>query len=380
MIVGKERDRKSMKKIGIITFHNAHNYGACLQAYALQQYLKSMGNDVKIIDYDSEIKKHYNLIIPVFRKNIVKYIMQLIYNIRYYKTRKRRYDVFQTFISQYLELSNQHYKTERQLKKNFPLYDYYICGSDQIWNIDLVGKLSDIFTLNFGSSNIKKISYAASIGESKFTLNEKILYQRKLSHLDKISVREPEAQILLKKILKRNISLVVDPVFLLEKKEWIKFTKNSIFIKEKYILVYSVTKSKNLIQIVNYISNITGYGVITFENEKFDNKIKAVNDASPLKFVQLIQKAEIIVSNSFHALAFALIFQKKFWIIPHNQTNSRIDNLLDLTNNKDRLIQNVEDVMRKNPLQPLKGTLAETRMQLELLKSQKYLKQSLEME
>ena len=380
MIVGKERDRKSMKKIGIITFHNAHNYGACLQAYALQQYLKSMGNDVKIIDYDSEIKKHYNLIIPVFRKNIVKYIMQLIYNIRYYKTRKRRYDVFQTFISQYLELSNQHYKTERQLKKNFPLYDYYICGSDQIWNIDLVGKLSDIFTLNFGSSNIKKISYAASIGKSKFMLNEKILYQRKLSHLDEISVREPEAQILLKKILKRNISLVVDPVFLLEKKEWIKFTRNSVFIKEKYILVYSVTKSKNLIQIVNYISNITGYGVITFENEKFDNKIKDVNDASPLKFVQLIQKAEIIVSNSFHALAFALIFQKKFWIIPHNQTNSRIDNLLDLTNNKDRLIQNVEDIMKKNPLQPLKGTLAETRMQLELLKSQKYLKQSLEME
>src|SRR5699024_11575540 len=133
-------------------------------------------------------------------------------------------------------------------------------------------------------------------------------------------------------------------------------------------------------QIVNYISNITGYGVITFENEKFDNKIKDVNDASPLKFVQLIQKAEIIVSNSFHALAFALIFQKKFWIIPHNQTNSRIDNLLDLTNNKDRLIQNVEDIMKKNPLQPLKGTLAETRMQLELLKSQKYLKQSLEME
>ena len=82
-------------------------------------------------------------------------------------------------------------------------------------------------------------------------------------------------------------------------------------IKEKYILVYSVIKSKNLIQIVNYISNITGYGVITFENEKFDNKIKDVNDASPLKFVQLIQKAEIIVSNSFHALAFALIFQKK---------------------------------------------------------------------
>src|SRR5699024_1711897 len=100
--------------------------------------------------------------------NIVKYIMQLIYNIRYYKTRKRRYDVFQTFISQYLELSNQHYKTERQLKKNFPLYDYYICGSDQIWNIDLVGKLSDIFTLNFGCSNIKKISYAASIGKTEF--------------------------------------------------------------------------------------------------------------------------------------------------------------------------------------------------------------------
>lgn len=369
-----------MKKIGIITFHNAHNYGACLQAYALQQYLKSMGNDVKIINYDSEIKKHYNLIIPAFRKNIVKYIMQLIYNIKYYKARKKRYDVFQRFISEYLEFSDQHYKTEKQLKKYFPLYDYYICGSDQIWNIDLVGKLSDIFTLNFGCSNIKKISYAASIGKTEFTLNEKMLYQKKLSHLDQISVREPEAQLLLEKILERNISLVVDPVFLLGKSEWIKFAKDSIPIKKKYILVYSVIKNKNLIQIVNYISNVTGYGVITFENEEFENKIKNVNSASPVEFVQLIQRAEIIVSNSFHALAFALIFQKKFWIIPHNQTNSRINNLLDLTNNKDRLIQNLEEIMGKNPLEPLKETFTETKMQSEILKSKKYLKQSLEME
>lgn len=369
-----------MKEIGIITFHNAHNYGACLQAYALQQYLKSKGNKVQIIDYDSGIKKHYNLIVPPFRKNLIKYISQWVYNLRYYKTRKKRYDSFQKFINQYFELSSVNYKNERQLKRSFPIYDYYICGSDQVWNIDLVGKLSDAFTLNFGADPIRKISYAASIGRDWISDSEKELYKRKLGHLYEVSVREPEAQKLLSELLEREVYLVVDPVFLLEKSKWEIFVQDCEPITQKYILVYSVVYNKNLVEIVDYISEITGYGVIAFEKISFRNVIRYVNDASPVQFVRLIENAELVIANSFHALAFSLIFDKKFWIIPHDNTNSRIDNLLKLTSNEDRLIHNISEIMQRNPLSSPCCRMEESMLQEEIDNSKKYLNKSLEMD
>ncbi len=371
-----------MKKIGIITFHNAHNYGACLQAYAFQQYLKSKNNEVKIINYDSKIKTYYNLIIPAFRKNIIKYIFQLIYNLKYYKTRKKRYDSFQEFIYQYLELSDQHYRTEKQLKRYAPSYDYYICGSDQIWNIDLVGELSDAFTLNFGAEPIRKISYAASIGKDCISVKEKQLYKTKLSHLDEISVREPEAQKILTDLLGREVQLVVDPVFLLEKSQWQTFTQGCLSQteKKKYILVYSVVKDKHLVEIVNYISEKTGYGVIAFEAIPFHHVIKYVNDASPVQFVRLIQDAEIVIANSFHALAFSLIFEKNFWIVPHENTNSRMENLLKLTNNQNRLIHDVSEMNQRDLFERVQTQMVGSKLKKEIEKSKQYLSKALEME
>lgn len=369
--------KEKKNKIGIITFHNAHNYGACLQAYALQEYLKEIADEVNIIDYDSPVTKHYNLILPVLRKNIFKSVQQLIDNIRYYKKRRKRWDHFQAFIHRYLNLSAMHYKNERQLKNNYPRYDYYICGSDQIWNIDLVGNLTDAFTLNFGDDSIKRISYAASIGKDQINKKEAALFQRKLKRLDKVSVREPEAQKLLNGLIEKEVTQVCDPVFLRERKDWERFAMDAPSVKQPYILVYSVIKNDTLVQIVNEISSQTGYPVISFEEMGFHNVLKFVNDASPVEFVNLIKNAEIVVANSFHALAFSLIFDRTFWIIPHKKTNSRIDNLLNLTNNQDRLLCSVEEIKNCDFKEKPQGLFVDSKLQDNIEASKMFLKEAI---
>ena len=199
-----------MKSVGIITFHNAHNCGALLQTFALQETLKCMGYEVKIINYkDKEITRNYKLI-RYSRKNPFKTIKFLYESVKFYKINKQRYDAFNNFINHNLRLTKL-YQNTKSLKEDFPKFDYYITGSDQVWNVKLIGrKAIDAYTLNFGNNNIKRISYAASIGKSNIDKRYQEQYRKNISKLDYISVREETAKRVLEKIIDKPIEVVLD--------------------------------------------------------------------------------------------------------------------------------------------------------------------------
>lgn len=330
------------RKIGIVTFHRAHNYGAMLQAYALLEFLNRKYN-AEIIDYYAKrIYANYNVFRPL-SKNPFKAVKNFKedYTNRYIK--RERYNKFERFMKNNYNLSNI-YINEHQLKKNISKYDVLITGSDQVWNPDIVGGLSDIYTLNFGDIDTKKISYAASIGSTKYIDNNPEIFKSKLKNINFISVRESDAAQKLEVLMNRSIDVVLDPTLLLDTNEW-ESKLDNIKENEKYILAYMVKYDQNFINVVNHFSKVTGLKVIHFglNNPGYENELKSCYNADPYDFINYIKNAEYVLATSFHATVFSIIFNKKFWIVPHFLTNSRVTSLLDLFGLSNRIIKSLDD-------------------------------------
>lgn len=335
------------KKIGIITFHNAHNYGAMLQAYALQEVLSKY--NIRIINFKNPgIEKAYKPF-RVNTKNPITMIKSIIASTLYYKRNKSRYKKFNNFMNEQLKLSEE-YKTEQNLKENAPDYDVYITGSDQVWNYEIAHGNIDAYTLNFGLESIKRISYAASIGTNELNSKHKDEYIKNINKIDCISVREESANLYLTKILNRKIETTLDPTLLLKKEKWEALCKGVEQEKEKYILAYVLTDDPEYYKIVNYLSQKTGLKVIHFKrwNVGINNILRNANTDGPIEFVNLIKNAEYVIATSFHATVFSIIFNKKFWIIPPKKIGSRITNLLKMLNVEERAVSSLKDFKNVN--------------------------------
>ena len=331
-----------MKKIGIVTFHRAENYGAVLQAYALQQVIKKNQFDCEIIDYrDESIQRPYRLLY-IRNKDFLRNIKDILMSILFFNKNLKRKINFKKFFK-HMTLS------KKALNPNqIGEYDIYITGSDQVWNTDIVGNLSDIYTLNFLKDNSKKISYAASIGKNAIDKRFIEDFRNKISKINKISVREKEAKMELLKIIKnKEIEVVLDPTLLLDENEWEnilnKFNLKST--EQDDILAYYVSPEPEFFKITNELSRKTGLKIIHFgiSNKGFNNVYRNVYGENPIEFLNLIKNAKYVVGTSFHATVFSIIFEKKFFVIPHKKTSSRITNLLDKLELSERIINNIDE-------------------------------------
>jgi hypothetical protein len=369
-----------MKKIGILTFHLAHNYGAVLQSYALQNVLSKEEYEVNIINYyNKRIYSRYKVICPI-RKNLIKYLKIIIKDIPYYKMKSKRYSAFNSFINKNLKLTKK-YNSKKMLEKSNLKYDVIIAGSDQIWNKNIVGELSDIYTLNFRCS-AKKISYAASIGDISQIKKNKNEYKSKLKNISALSVRESDAQQELEKTLKKDIKCVLDPTLLLSKDEWneyIKQAKNKN-IKQRYILAYVVEPDEEYVKIVNYLSEKTGLGIIHFDkkNPGFKNIIKSSFEEGPLEFVNYIKNAEYVVATSFHATVFSIIYNKNFFIIPHRKTGARVVDLVNKLGVEDRIYYDIDSFQKTDYNKKIQWDKIEKKLKEEREISKKWLINSIE--
>ena len=365
-----------MKKVGIITFHHAHNYGVVLQAYALQCEVEKLGYDVYIIDYrNKNIAKPYRLI--KLSKNPIKCIKTIVESIKYFNKNKERSETFNKFISEELNLTKK-FKSVKKLDKKCVDFDCYITGSDQVWNYEIVGELSDAYTLNFGNKKANRVSYAASIGKSKIEDKYKKQFKEKITNINHISVREEVAKKELEKIINKPIEVVLDPTLLLTKSEWDNKLKEKEIPKEQYILAYVVKQNEEYKKIVNNLSARTGLKVIHFEKEtSYDNELESAYTKDPFEFINLIKNAKYIVATSFHATIFSIIYHKKFFIIPHINTGSRIINLLDKLDLKNRIFYNLEDFMKIDYDSEINYKEVDERIEKKKKKSIRFLKETL---
>lgn len=319
-------------RIATITCHRVYNHGAALQAWALVTYLKKLGHDVNIIDYRPEyLRGHFTLAVsnPRFDKPIVKWLYLAAKYPSWKKSLKRKaaFDAFdRNFIAPLV--TDRCYLSEEELKQNPPLADAYIAGSDQIWNTTFKNGTDPSFYLDFGGENVKRISYAASFATSSLRKGTEDFVKSKLACLDKISVREPSG-VKLAQSLGFDSTLVCDPVFLIDADVWAKEIATKEGENEKYVLVYDFECSDEVCKVAQTIAQEKGlkiYSVGPFHLKYAD---KCYINNGPDTFVALVKNAACVVSNSFHATAFSLIFNKNMFVVKRaDGLNTRMQDLL----------------------------------------------------
>lgn len=309
-----------MIKIGILTFHNVLNYGAVLQTYALQQnILKNDNVEVNVLDYNSpEVTYGYSY------HNLLKNPLMAIP--KAYILRRKKV-VFNDFAKNYLKLSDVRYDSNN-IKQANDYYDAFIVGSDQVWNYNIT-KCDTTYLLDFADEG-KRFSYAASLGLNKIEGKYVPIYRECLKKFSGISVREVEGQnVILNQLKLENCYVNVDPTLLLSKKEWDELAAPRI-IKGKYILVYSIKYSEDLIQTAKKIAKEKGCKV-AFISSKIIKGVESISNPTVSEFLSLFKYADFTAVNSFHGTVFSIIFNKKMLVelVYKDGRNARIENLLE---------------------------------------------------
>lgn len=330
-------------KTATITYHSVYNYGAVLQTYALQQAQLNMSIDYVIIDYSAENNKIYTNIkgktLKIFIINILR-ILETAINI---KTIKGRAKNFNEFSHKRLHLTRKYHDYE-DLKNDPPEVDWYIAGSDQLWNVSVTMK--DAFFLDFAPPNAKRATYAVSMGSYQVPLKYKNRMFELISKFDAISVREEETQKFVENLLNKSdfVKLNLDPVFLLSKEDWTAFGK----VREigfKYILCYPLAGHRFMNEALKKLKHLTGYKVVVITTDLLV-RIKGdvyIKNASPEEFIYLVQHAEYVLTASFHGTAFSALFEKKFYSFL-GSSPARITGLLKRLGIENRIARCIDDI------------------------------------
>lgn len=334
-------------KIAIATiFRGNHNYGGMLQAYALQRKIKDLvplNYEVQTLNLAPIRNPLYPSLLSRCRQYSLTQIMEKIMMTRIERKTyliadklKVRHDLFYQFSSEYISQSVL-YKVD-DIDKIAQDFDLLICGSDQIWNPNVVNRVL-IGDLE-GNNQIRLISYAASIGRSMLSKYEKEYYIPRLKRFEKVSVRENSAKKILDELdIERTVDVVLDPTMLLGYDDWDRMTSGRI-IETPYVLLYSFSDYRFKHQLVEYY-NKKGIQVfyIPYAKQKyntFDGKCKMIPlwDVGPREFLSLIKYADVVYTDSFHGTVFSILFNKEFYVYNRSNgnrrtsMNSRISDLL----------------------------------------------------
>lgn len=366
------------KEVGIITTSNAINYGAVLQAYALKEAISEQGLKVEIINYSGNIGKMGR---KIFRsnsniKNII-YNSTILMNKRY---RKRRHDlicIFDEFKSNELKVFGKVLCDKNSIESVLQ-YDILIIGSDQLWNLNLMD--DDIYFLPFYQKypHIVYCAYAISIAEEMSESQIRSIQER-TRHFKRISIREKKTADYLKKVLDREIENTIDPVFLLSREKWSKIVGKRMNLPKDYIFVFLIGRHHQDKDMVNYFHRKTGKKVVVLNLHPIEyiSADKIFHVVEPFGFIELIREASLIVTDSFHATAFSIIFNKEFYTIQRANRNIRITNLYEILEIKDRFVKqdNYQDTLSMVTIQ---YDNVNRRIQNEREKSIQYLREILE--
>lgn len=339
-------------KIALLSFHNAANYGASLQAYALQKFLSDSGVDCEYINYINKSRAHeYSMSWHIYDslkhcrfKSAIAYFM----GSPFMELRKYR---FRKFYREYLKTTEKVFRSSIEARTLNGEYDKFVVGSDQVWN-PVCNGYDTAFLLDFVSDNNKKISYSPSFGMSEISNGLKESYRDNLSKFHALGVRETKGRDIIKQLTGRDAVVAIDPVMLLSKEQWIKLIHKSN-VEERYIFSYTNRDS----QIDDFFR--TGYQLnnrklyilsrYTKPSDFVNPKIKVKYCMSPQDFVSVIANADLIVSASFHCVAMSILLNRPFIAVLTGDTgkDERIVNLLKTTGLSNRVLSNkttVEDI------------------------------------
>lgn len=336
-------------KIGIFTFHCANNQGAVLQAYGLQEYLKSLGHTVYVIDYKPKyITDTYKTIkIQLPQESAFTRLKLLIHNILTIPIRWKRNEIFNSFRRKYLNL----YCLNLNCSHND--FDAFIFGSDQIWSPFITKGFDPIYFGDFQAAENKKIiAYAASVGSVQDIIGHETYLLQQLSKFSAIGVRENSlSEWIEKQIPRLNCQLTIDPVLLAGQATFEKIIKPQKR-QRKYLLLFQIGSDKYVEKMAYEIASLKGLDMIkmTSYTETLKDR-KNMNCTSPLSFLSYLKNASYVVTSSFHGTVFSILFKKDFTSICLNKViGERIDSLLHSLGLSHRMVTEIGKPMDITPI------------------------------
>ena len=343
-------------KIGLITFCDG-NYGSTLQCYCTKHYLEKRGAVVDLIKERKPFKERVLFLLekalfflkhPFISKKILKEKNKRIITIS--NKANMKIDLFCQSVLQPKDYSLGDLKRIDAYNR----YDYFVCGSDQIWNF--YSKIvSSFYTLSFAKKT-KKISFAPSFGASSI---QRSLYgeiKNKIKGFSKYSVREENGKDLLKEILSVDACVLPDPTFLLLPEEWDDFAKKSLLLENNYIFVHFLNvPNENVIDGLKAVQESTNYKILLFSY--FYDCFKSLSntifiEGTPYDYVSLIKNANVVFTDSFHTCTFSLRYSKEFYAFERNycreDQSSRVLTLLNAFDAKERYLCK-SDAFKRRP-------------------------------
>ena len=332
-----------MKKVGIITVHRLPNWGSTLQAYALQRVINGLGFETENIDYRYpnefhwERGKNWGRKPPLILKSVALSIKNKIMYTLHLKARPQM-QLLNKFINSNMKLSRK-YSSFDELHKNPPIYDIYVSGSDQIWNPNtMLGDTS--YMLDFASDSAKKIAYASSFSCRNIPEDKVSIYKKYLNRYYALSVRENNGKTIIHELLGREADIVLDPTLLLSREDWhdLSMKARKVKLPSKYILCYMLAYTFSADEPMNIllqrIQKKYSWPIIVLKNvpRGFSGQLSELPrnyDIGVPEFLYLIQHATLVVSSSFHGVAFALNFGRPLVALAKEDEDDRITSLIN---------------------------------------------------
>lgn len=339
-------------KASVITLHTVDNYGSAMQTYATKKVLDKFGYTVEFIDYwrkdnlpeyrakqllQSRILQKFKFLwgINKYSQRVATLTLSLIL--------KNRKSVMQKFLEKHIQLTDYRYNSYDELKKNPPLADIYITGSDQVWNKIWNQGIDKAYFLDFAPAGKPRISFAASIGRNHLDEDEILETMKLLKKYDAISVREQSAADLLSSMGIPS-TLILDPTLMLKAEEWKKIAVK-VEINRPYLLIYQLNPNPQMDIYAKKIAQKKGWDVVRIGFGTSDKKKSGICIMLPSveKFLGLFFGASCVLTDSFHATAFSLNLGIDFISVMPPRFGTRIESILELTGTHERLLKNFND-------------------------------------
>lgn len=361
-------------KVAILTLTDYYNYGNKLQNFASQEVLKSLGCKVETIPVEPTSIR-FNL------KRLKNSIKGRLYsrnpNVNIEECNSHvKFNKFYSFSKQNIKMSRYkiNYKNINRLKKRLNQeYDFFVVGSDQVWNPHYY--FTELFLLPFADKS-KRVSFAASIAVDEIPNNKVKLFKERLNEMQSISIREHKGAELVNKVSGREATVVLDPTLMLSKEKWLQVANTPNWVKnKKYILTYTLGQESS--EFKSFISKLSKERDVEVIN-LLDKTNRLIYEIDPGGFISLINNADLMVTDSFHGAVFSIIMKTPFVVFERKDSlvsmNSRIETLLTTFKMKQRLISNIKSV---DDAYNLDFTEAHEILKVEQKKTLAYLKHAL---
>ncbi|WP_182866196.1 polysaccharide pyruvyl transferase family protein [Rhodopirellula sp. JC639] len=347
-------------KVGLLTFHFSNNYGALLQAYALRSWLIKQGVDAEFINYHpryvEEGKFAVDLSADGIRTNLKSLFLQYS-KLRSHLFHRQALTALDEFRTSRLGIDGPIWRSPEELDSAGLQYDLLICGSDQIWNPSPQFGLDPVYFLNFRATARRRISYAASFGSNELPSVFHRDVKRFLERFDAISIRERGGAAFAELLVGRPVRCLPDPTFLI--RDYSALIDEDTIVTSHAIFSYVLRSGTGFPRLAEQLKKTLRAKVVSGYNPlRRWKEIGTPVSGGPCAWLTNLSASRLVLTNSFHATVFSILFRRPFIAVKlpgtRSKLSARLEHLLRSVGLEERLIDanDVEsaDRLAKEPI------------------------------